>query len=80
VEDKVAELCDAAVPVEQSLVANNHEIDNVPFSPGLEGRDLLSDVRRAVIAANLANEDADNHPNTDGFARGADIGQSVTVS
>ena len=80
VDDEVVELGDRAESVEQSLIADNDEIDKIPLSPRLEGGDLFSHIGGAIVTANLSDEDASNHLDTVSCAGSADIRQRVAVS
>ncbi len=77
--DEGLELVDGAETVEDGLVGDDNELDDVPVAPGLDGGDLVGDIGRAVVAADLTDEDAEDDLETVGLAGGTDVGEGVAV-
>lgn len=79
VGDEVDQLLGGTVAVVQGLVSDCHELNKVPLAPLLESRDLGVDIRRAVGATVLANEDTDDHLHAVLLAGVTNERQGVTV-
>lgn len=78
--DQRSKLSSRAVAVHNSLVANNHELDNVPLSPGGNGIDLALDIGSLIAAAVTLDEDTENEIKAVLLSSTTNILKSVAVS
>lgn len=78
--DQRSKLSSRAVAVHNSLVTHNHELDNVPLSPGGNGVDLALDIGSVIAAAVTLDENAENQIEAVLLGGATNILESVAVS
>lgn len=78
--DQSSKLSSRAVAVHNSLVTHNHELDNVPLSPGRNGVDLALDIGGVIAAAITLDEDTEDQIKTVLLGSATNTLKSVAVS